>query len=87
MPGERGFSFLLGKNPNEEANLSKGDDTEMPKKKDFRADGKHVAAKAMIDAHKAGDHEGLSAALEDWHALHEESGPDADFDPENTEPT
>ena len=46
--------------------------------------GKHQAAHAMVQAMKEGDHEALSGALEDWHALHAGTGAEAAKRPEDT---
>ncbi len=54
-------------------------------KDDAATMGKHHAAKRMIEAMHAGDHEGLSGAMEDWHELHGESGPAASAKPEDSE--
>ena len=80
-----GFAHLLG----DKEDPSKGDDASegMPRSDAFSKNGKHAAMKDFAAAVSSGDHEGASAALEDWHALHEASGPDASFDPKDTEPT
>lgn len=51
-----------------------------------RAAGKHDAAKRMIQAMHASDHEGFSGAMEDWHELHGASGAAADAKPEESTP-
>jgi len=48
--------------------------------------GKHDAAKRMIKALHAGDHEGFSGALEDWHELRGPSGPAASAKSEDATP-
>lgn len=74
------FAKLLGGVKAPEVGSDVKDDAASPEA------GKHAAAKRMIDAFHAGDHEGLSGALEDWHELRGPSGPAASAKPEDAEP-
>ena len=79
------FARLLSKDAGvgDKAGAKGGDDVkESP---DAEA-GLHDAAKRMLEHIKAGDHEGLSGALADWHELRGASGPNASAKPEDSKP-